>query len=455
MSDKSITEQSTRFDPATERARLEALGALALDEAARLGASSAELAASLEEGLSVKARLGEVDTVEHNRDKSMGITVYFGHRQASASSSDFTEDAVRETVAAACGIAKHTSEDPCAGLADADLMATDIPDLDLYHPWALDADEAIELAVEMETAARQHDLRISNTGGANVSRHQSVSLYCNSHGFVGVTAGTRHALSCSVIAGEGLGMQRDHAWSMSRLPFLLDAPVDVGREAATRAIARLGAKPVRTGRFPVLFSAEMARGLLGSFIASISGSALYRRSTFMLDKLGEQVFAGHIRISEDPLLPQALGSAAFDSDGLARKPRDLVDQGVLQGYVLSNYNACKLNMAPTGNAGGVRNLILHPGRFSEQELLAELGTGLYVTEMMGQGVKLTNGDYSRGAGGFWVENGKIQHAVQEVTVAGNLADMFLNITAVGETMDMRGNIRTPAFLVREMTVAGE
>lgn len=451
----TMSDKSPRLYPDTERARLESIGSLALDEARRLGASSAEAAASLEEGLSVKARLGAVDTVEHHRDKSMGITVFFGNSKASAISSDFAEEAIRETVAAACGIAKHTSKDRCAGLADAALMAKDIPDLDLYHPWTLDAEQAIELAIEMETAARDHDKRITNTGGANVSRHQGISLYCNSHGFCGLAPGTRHGLSCSVIAGEGLGMQREYAYSTSRLPFMLDAPAEVGLKAAERAIARLGAKSVVTGRFPVLFSAEMARGLLGNFISSISGGALYRRSTFMLDKLGEKVFADHIRISEDPLIPQALGSSAFDSDGLARKPRDIVCSGVLQGYVLSNYNACKLGMEPTANAGGVRNLTLHPGGFSEQDLLEQLGTGLYVTEMMGQGLKLTNGDYSRGAAGFWVENGQIRHAVQEVTVAGNLGDMFLNITALGKEMDSRGNIRTPALLVREMTVAGK
>lgn len=441
-------------DPEKNRQRLELLGALALDEAKKSGASAAEVSGGVNEGLSVKARQGDVDTVEHNRDKSMSVTVFLGQSTASASSTDFSEEAVKETVAAACAIARYTSADEYAGLADAEQMATSLPDLDLYHPWEIGAEEAIEKALIMESAARDFDDRITNIGAASISHSRGVSFYCNSAGFAGSTAGTRHGLSCSAIAGAGSGMQRDHWYSAARVPALLETPKNVGVESARRALARLGARPINTGRYPVLFSADMTRGLLGHFISSISGSALYRRSTFMLDKLGQEVFSNTIRISELPLIPQALGSSSFDSDGLPRVDRDIIKNGLLQGYVLSTYSARKLGMTPTANAGGVRNLTLHPGEYSEQQLIKELGTGLIVTEMMGQGVKLATGDYSRGAAGLWVENGEIQHAVQEITVAGNLADMFRNIVAVGSELDLRGSIRTPSVLISDMTIAG-
>jgi PmbA protein len=439
----------------TEAKRIEQIAALALDKAKRLGASAAELSVSVSEGLSVKARLGEVDTIEHHRDKSLGITVYFGQKKASASSSDFTDKAVQETVSAACGIAQYTSEDSCSGLADATLMAESIADLDLNHPWDLNAEQAIDMALEMEEAARTFDPRISNTGAANVGRQSAISLYSNSHGFVGLVPRTRHGVSCSVIAGEGDKMQREHWSSVSRVSSLLDDVGAVGRRAAKRAIARLGAKSVKTGEFPVLFSAPMARGILAAFISSISGGALYRRNTFMLDKINQPVFADHIHLFEDPYIAQALGSSSFDGDGLARKARHIVREGVLQGYVLSSYSARKLKLESTANAGGVRNLTLAAGNFNDEQMLEQLGTGLFVTEMMGQGVKMSSGDYSRGASGFWVENGKIKHAVQEVTVAGNLASMFMDITAVGAELDLRGNIRSPSILIKQMMVAGK
>lgn len=444
---------SKSFDK--EQQKLLDLGAAVLKEAKVQGATSAELSLSVDEGLSVKVRNNEVDTVEHSRDKGLGVTVYFGQRKGSASSSDFSPDALKQTVSAATAIAKYTSEDEFSGLAEADLMALNLPDLDLSHPWQIDAAQAIELGLEMESAAKSKDARISNTGGANIGRHQSVSVYCNSHGFYGVLPGTRHSFSCSVIAGEGAAMQRDSWFSVSRSHEWLDSHITVGEMAAKRAVARLGAKTIATGHYPILFSPEMTRGLLSSFIASISGSSLYRRSTFMLDKLGEQVFSKNVRLSEQPLLERALGSTPFDSDGLPRKPRDIVRDGILQGYVLSAYSARKLNMPPTANAGGVRNLTLHPGELNETELLKSMGRGLYVTEMMGQGVRLTTGDYSRGAAGFWIENGEIVHAVQEVTVAGNLAQIFNDIVEVGSNMDTRGNIRTPSILISNMMVAGK
>ncbi len=447
-----VKNQSITFN--TDTNALEVLGALVLEEARKLGASAAQTAFNRSEGLSVKARNGEVDTVEHHRDKSMAVTVYFGQRKASVSSSDFAESALRHAVAAACGIARYTSEDDCAGLADAESMAKQIPELDLYHPWQLDAEQAIEHAIRTDAAALAFDSRISNSDGANVSRHQGLSFVCNTHGFCGSVPSTRHGISCSVIAGQGNKMQREFWYSASRLSQKLQNPEEVGQIASERVLARLGARPIKTGRYPILFSAEMSRSLLSSFISSISGTSLYRRNTFMLDKLEKQIFSENIHIHEDPLIPQALGSSPFDSDGLARKPRDIVLDGVLQGYVLSTYNARKLKLRSTANAGGVRNLTLSSGNYSDADLLTEMDSGLLVTEMMGQGVKLATGDYSRGASGFWVEKGKIVHPVQEVTIAGNLADMFMGIVAVGDTLDLRSNIRSPSILLDAMMVAG-
>lgn len=449
---------SGNIDPKSfdkEQQELLDLGAIVLKEAKTQGATAAELSLSIDEGLSVKVRNEEVDTVEHSRDKGLGVTVYFGQRKGSASSSDFGPEALKQTVRAATSIAKYTSEDEYSGLADANLMASTLPDLDLSHPWHIEAAEAIEMGCAMESAAKQADTRISKTGAVNIGRHQGVSVYCNSHGFFGVQRGTHHSLSCSMIAGEGAAMQRGSWYSLSRSPEMLDSYIAVGELAAKRAVARLGAKSIATGHYPVLFSPEMTRGLLSSFISSISGSALYRKSTFMLDKLGEQVFSENIRLSEQPLLAKALGSSSFDRDGLSRKPKDIVKDGVLQSYILSVYSARKLNMMPTANAGGVRNLTLHPGDLDEDALLKTMGRGFYVTEMMGQGARLTTGDYSRGAAGFWVEDGEVVHAVQEVTIAGNLAEMFKNIVEVGSNMDVRGNIRTPSILIGNMMVAGK
>lgn len=440
---------------ASQREQLERLAALALDSAKQAGADSAELSGSLDEGLSVRVRNGQPDTVEHNRDKSFAITVYRGKSKGSASTSDFSDEAIRESVERACAIARHTSEDPCAGLAEAELMATEIPDLDLYHPWEVTAEEAIALASAMEAAAFEKDKRISKAGGANVGRHEGISVYANSHGFCGVVPSSRHSLSCSVIAGEGATMQRDHYHTVSRVPGDLASPESVGAEAAQRAVLRLGARPVKTGKFPVLFDPSMSRTLLQSFVSAVSGSALYRRSSFLLDKAGEPVFCPGVTLKEDPLIPQALGSSPFDGDGLARRPRTLVEQGVLQGYVLGTYSARKLGVASTANSGGVRNLTLSPGEKDLDALIKAMGTGLLVTEMMGQGVRMTTGDYSRGAAGLWIENGELSHAVQEITVAGNLADMYMNIGEIGSDTDIRGNIRTPSILISEMTIAGQ
>ncbi len=437
------------------QAELEALVALALEEAKRLGASSAEAGASVDVGLSVNVRKGEVDTLQHQRDRSLGVTVYFGQRKGSASSSDFRRESVLETVRAACSIARHTSEDPAQGLADAELMAKDVPDLDLFHPWALSAEEAIAIARECEAAALGADPRIVNSDGADVSTHIGLRVYGNSHGFLGGYRASRHSLSCMVVGRDGGEMQRDYWYTVGRAPELLESAASVGRKAAERTLRRLNPRRLSTRKVPVLYAPEVARGLLGHFIAAISGGALYRKASFLVDSLGQRIFPDFVHIEEQPHIKRGLGSAPFDGEGVATRPRTLVEDGVLQGYVLSSYSARKLGMQTTGNAGGVHNLIIRPGALDFAGLLKEMGTGLVVTELMGQGVNGVTGDYSRGASGFWVENGELAYPVQEITVASNLKQMFAGLRAVGSDVDERGNIRTGSLLLDGMTVAGE
>ncbi len=427
----------------------------AVAEARRQGASSAEAGASLNTGLSVNVRKGEVETLEHHRGQSLSISVYLGHCKGSASSSDLSIEAIRDAVGAALAIARHTSEDQCAGLADPALMAKEIPDLDLYHPWDLGPEDAIELATECEAAALATDRRITNSEGAAVNTFGGVSAYANSHGFIGVKRGTRHSLNCSVIAEDDNGMQRDYAYTVSRVPEKLDSARKIGEEAAERTLRRLSGRKLDTRQAPVLFAADLARGLLSSFVSAISGGALYRRSSFLLDSLGSQVFPASIHIHESPHLRQALGSAAFDNEGVATRERDLVADGVVQSYVLSSYSGCKLGMPTTGNAGGVHNLRIDATAGDLAALLAEMGSGLYVTELIGHGINPVTGDYSRGASGFWVENGEIQYPVEEITIAGNLAEMFRQLQAVGSDVDQRGNYQTGSWLVESMTIAGE
>ncbi len=427
----------------------------ALDEAKRCGATQAEASASVAIGLAVDVRQREVDTLEHQRDRSLAVAVYFGHRQGTASSADFSPASVRATVEAACAIARHTSEDPAQGLADSELLAREIPDLDLNHPWELEADHAIELALECERAALGADRRITNSDGAGVSSHSSVRVYGNSHGFLGAVRSTRHGINCRVIASDDAGMQRDYWYTVNRVPEELEAAEAVGRKAAEQALRRLGSRRLTTRKVPVVYHAPVARGLLGHFVGAVSGGALYRKASFLLDTLGDQVFADWVQLTEHPHLPRALGSAAFDQEGVVTRERDLVRNGVLQGYVLGSYSARKLGMVSTGNAGGVHNLRLEPGERDLDGLLAAMGEGLLVTELMGQGVNLVTGDYSRGAAGFWVENGEIAYPVQEITVAGNLRDIFLGLRAAGTDMDTRGGIHTGSILVDQMTVAGE
>lgn len=439
-----------------ERARERLTGVVqaALEEARRLGATGAEAGANVSQGLAVTVRMGEVETLEHTRDKGLGVTVYLGRRTGSASTTDLTPAAVRDTVRAACTIARFTAEDDCAGLADPERLARTIPDLELLHPWHPSVEQAIELARACEATARAADKRITNSEGATLSTHEGMEVYANTHGFLGSMAGTRHSLSAAVIAQDAGGMQRDYWFTVSRRPGELEAAEAVGRRAADRSLRRLGARKLGTRRAPVIYEAPVAAGLLSHFVSAVRGESLYRQASFLLDCLGTQVFAEHVRIHEQPHLKAALGSTPFDNEGVATAPRDLVRAGVVQGYVLDSYAARKLKMQTTGNAGGVHNLTIDPGGFDRAGLLKHMGTGLLVTELIGFGVNIVTGDYSRGAAGFWIENGEIAYPVEEITIAGNLRDIFREIVAVGNDVDVRGNVRTGSILIDTITIAG-
>jgi PmbA protein len=435
---------------------LESIIERALEEARARGASQAEAAVSQDTGLSVGVRLGEVETLEHQRDRSMGITVYFGQRKGSASTADFSLEVVRATVAKACSIARFTAEDACSGLADAALMAREPMNLDLAHPWNITADRAIEIAKSSEAAALAFDARINNSEGASLSTHQGLHVYGNTHGFVGGYPTTSYTLSCVVLAGTGEDMQRDYWYSSSRDWRELEQAEAIGRESARRTIARLGPRKLSTRRAPVLFVPEIARGLIGHFLSAIRGSSQYRQSSFLLNSVGQQVFPAGFSIAERPHIPKAMGSAPFDDEGVATHDRGLVADGILTGYILSSYSARKLGLNTTGNAGGAHNLLVAPNLAGGMEAsLARLGTGLLVTELMGQGINMVTGDYSRGAAGFWVENGSVQYPVAEITIAGNLRDMLKGIASVGDDVDVRGGTRVGSILLQEMTIAGE
>jgi len=425
----------------------------ALDMARANGASAAEAEAGVADGLTAGVRLGEVESLQYQRDRSLSVSVLFGQRTGSATTSDLRPESIRSAVDAACRIARQAAEDPYAGLADPALMASELPDLDLEHPWGLTADDAIERARECEFAARA-DQRITNSEGAELSSHAAVSVYGNTHGFMGTERATRHGLGCAVVAGHGDHMQRDFWYTVGRAPDQLDSGEAVGRRARERTVARIGAQQMATTTCPVLFTPEMARSLVGHLVSAVSGAALYRHASFLVDALGEQLFPTFVHLDERPHEPRAMGSAAFDREGVATAPRDLVRGGVLQGYVLDSYAGRRLDMATTGNAGGVHNLTLAPGQASFDDLVARMGRGLIVTEMMGMGVNTVTGDYSRGAAGYWVENGAIVRPVQEITIAGHLRRMFAGIDAIGADIDTRSSIRTPSVLIDEMTVAG-
>ena len=426
-----------------------------LDEAKSQGASAAEAGLSQENGLSVSARLGDVETIEHHCGQGLGITVYFGQHKGSSSTSDLSSASIKEAVRAACSIARYTNADEYSGLPEQERLATEFPDLDLNHPWDVSVDAAIELAIECEDAARSYHAEISNSEGASVNTHQGIHVMGNSLGFLQGYQSTRHSLSCSVLAQRGDSMQRDYWYSVSRNAQNLESAVSIGNKAAERALRRLDGRSLSTRQCPVLYSAEIASGLLSSFIGAISGGNLYRKSSFLLDAIDSQVFPEFVHIHEQPYLIGALGSAAYDGEGVATTARDIVSAGVLRSYVLSTYSARKLGLQSTGNAGGVRNLTIDSGALDFQGMLKQLGTGLLVTELMGQGVNMVTGDYSRGAAGFWVENGEIQYPVEEITIAGNLKDMLKNIVSVGNDVEYRGNVRTGSILVERMSIAGE
>lgn len=426
----------------------------ALDRARAEGASSAEADIGTGEGLSVTVRMGELETIEHQRDKGLSVTVYMGQRKGSASTTDFGAQAIKDSVRAACTIARNASPDKYAGLIAAEYLAGELPELDLYHPWEISAEKATELAVDCETVARHCDSRITNADGTLVNSYSGKHVYGNSHGFIGGWDWSSHIIDCTVIADEN-GMQRDGWYSRARCADDLEDVKSIGLKAGERTIARLGARKITTRQAPVLFEASVAGSLFSAFIGAISGGSLYRKASFMLDRIDQQVFAKHIHIHENPLAPKGMGSAPFDADGMATRAKDIVKDGTLQSYVLSAYSARKLNLAPTGNAGGVHNLFVQPGQQGFAGLLQTMHTGLLVTDMIGFGVNQVTGDYSRGASGFWVEKGEIQYPVEEITVAGNLLEMYMQIIAVGNDVDARGNIRTGSVLIENMTVAGE
>jgi PmbA protein len=426
-----------------------------LDYARKRGATAAETEASEGFGQSVTVRRGEVETIEYNRDKGVGVSVYIGKQRGHASTSDFSAQALRDTVDAALSIARLTASDQFAGLADADLLATRFPELDLYHPWGISVEQAIDLARSCEDAAFAADPKVSNSEGASVSVQQSHFAYGNSNGFLAGYPSSRHSIVCAVIAGKDDNMQRDDWYTTARSATDLDVATEVGTRAGKRAARRVGARKMATARVPVLFEAPVASGLLGHFVAAVSGGSLYRKSSFLLDTLGKPVFSPNVQIHDRPHILKGLASSPFDDEGVATRSRDIVQNGVLQGYFLGSYSARKLGMRSTGNAGGNHNLSMDSTDGDLSTLLKEMGNGLLVTDLLGQGVNMVTGDYSRGAAGFWVKNGEISHPVQEITVAGNLKDMFRNIVAIGSDVVVRGSRQCGSVLVEGMTVAGE
>ena len=422
--------------------------------AKQLGASQAEASASFGTGFSVNVRLREVETLRHQRDQGLGVTVWLGHRKGSASTSDLRPEAIEESVRKACALARYAAEDPASGLADAARLAKDLPALSLHHPWDIDPATAIELAMACEVAALDFDPRVTNSEGASVSTSEGLRVYGNSHGFVGGYPESDHSISCSVVASENGSMETDYEYAVARDASDLPAPAAIGAEAGRRTVARLGGTKLETRTAPVLFPARIARGLIGHLLGAISGGALYRKSSFLVDALGEQVFASRVTIDEEPHLPKALGSAPFDDEGVATVARRLVDSGVLRGYLLGSYYARKLGMESTGNAGGAHNLVVQSTGESFDNLLRSMDRGLVITDLMGSGVNPVTGDYSRGASGFWVENGKVQHPVTEISIAGNLKDMYRGIRGIGTDVDRRGSVLTGSILVDRMTIAG-
>lgn len=429
-----------------------------LQRAQKLGATDAAAELSASQGLSVSVRNQSIETIEQTRDRSLGVTVFAGQCRGSASTSDFSAEALQRTVEAAWHIAQYTAQDPAAGLPEPELLAQNYPDLDLHYPWDLDAAQAVRIAKRTEKAALDFSEQITNSEGAAVSTHQGHFVLANSRGFMGGYPYSRHSISVAPIAGTDDGMQRDYWYSSERDAKNLAKPAAVGKRAAARAVARLNASPIKTGQYPVLFEAPLAIGLLGSLVQATSGGALYRKASFLLDSIGKDVLADHLDVIENPYIPGAAGSAPFDAEGVRTQARKLVSSGVLHGYFLSSYTARKLGMATTGNAGGSHNLNLRSRLTAPSDdfaaMLRKMDTGLLVTELIGQGINYVTGDYSRGAFGYWVQGGVIQHAVQEITIAGNLADMFKQIVAIGADVHTRGSKSTGSILLENMAVAG-
>lgn len=451
----SQPQSPTTVATAATLTRLETLVEGVIGRARTLGASQAEAGISVETGLSATVRLGEVDTLEYHRDRGLVITVYFGQNKGSASSADISADALEETVAKACSIARHTAADPCAGLAPAERMAGELPNLALDHEWGLTPERAIDIATECEDAARAHDPRISNSEGGTVTSHRRVQVYGNSHGLIAGYPAAYHSISCSVIAKDDEGMQRDYWYTTARDPTDLKSAAHVGRRATERTVRRLGSRQMATCTAPVLFAPYLSRGLIGHFLAAIQGGAQYRKTSFLLDAQGETIFPSHVTICERPYLKKGMGSAAMDSEGVATADRDILKDGVLQGYILSSYSARKLGLETTANAGGVHNVLVSGDpAHDEASLIKAMGRGFFVTELIGQGVNPTTGDYSRGAVGFWIENGEIAYPIQEVTIAGNLKDMYRRLAIIGDDADPQSNVRCGSVLLDEMTIAG-
>ncbi|WP_423185185.1 metalloprotease PmbA [Alishewanella sp. d11] len=426
-----------------------------LAHAKRLGASSAEASMSRTRGLSVETRHGEVETVEFNQDGGLGISLYFGQRKGSASTADLSPEALKRTVEAAADIARYTSEDPHAGVADADWLEFNPPELDLYYPDSIGTEQAIALCASAEDAAFAVDSRITNSEGASFSTHQGLKVYGNSHGQLVGYPSSRHSFSCVVIGEQDDDMQRDYSFTVARRYADLLNPLQIGREAALETVARLGARKVPTQKVPVIFRADIASGLFGHLVSAISGGSIYRKSSFLLDKVGQQIMAPQLTITEQPHLKQALASSPFDSEGVKTRDLVVIDKGVLNTYLTTSYSARKLGMASTGHAGGIHNWLVQHGNDDLAALCRQMGKGVLVTELMGQGVNTVTGDYSRGASGFWVEHGEIQFPVAEITIAGNLADMFMNIVAIGNDVDRRGGVLTGSVLISQMQVAGD
>ncbi|MCW8878828.1 MAG: metalloprotease PmbA [Kangiellaceae bacterium] len=453
--DVSMVEHpADELDVKSEIDKLQNVGEELIKLAKAKGATQVEVGVSKDIGLSVQVRNQQVETLEYNRDNSFGLTVYFGHQKGVATTSDLSDSALRQTVDAACNIAKYTQADQCSGLADKELMATESMDLELDWPMGITAEKAKQVALECENYALGFSDKVSQSEGATFNSHRNIRFFANSHGFVAATPSTRHSLSSVLIAQDQQGMQRDYWYTIARDANDLESAKAVGEKAAERVISRLGGYKIETQKAPVLMVPDIARGLVSNLCAAIRGSSLYRKSTFLLDSIEQKIFPDFISMHERPFIKKGLASSWFDNEGLATKEQAILEQGVLKTYLLNSYSARRLGLNPTGHAGGVHNLHVTSGDMNFCQLVSQMEKGLVVTEVMGHGINLVNGDYSRGASGFWVENGEIQHFVEEITIAGNLKDMFAGVEAVGNDLDYRSSVLTGSWLINEMTIAG-